>query len=73
MVTLEELKDEVFKAMESKPSYIRRGQFVFNYIDANYGVARHIQFEDNIDCFYNDDIIEEFLKCAVERINNLYL
>lgn len=69
-MTLEELKDEVYYALEKKPRWSRDGQFVFNYIDENYKVARQIQFQDNVDCFYNDDKIDAFLKCAVERINN---
>lgn len=69
-MTLEELKDEVYTAMGDKPQQWRDGQFVFNYIDAKYKVARQIQFQDNVDCFYRDDKINAFLKCAVERINN---
>jgi hypothetical protein len=69
-MTLEELKDEVYYALENKPRWSRDGQFVFNYIDEKYQVARQIQFQDNVDCFYNDDEIDAFLKCAVERINN---
>lgn len=69
-MTLEELKDEVYTAMGDKPQQWRDGQFVFNYIDYKYKVARRIQFQDHIDCFYNDDKIDAFLKCAVERINN---
>lgn len=71
MITFEELKDEVFYALENKPRWSRDGQFVFNYIDEKYQVARHIQFIDRIDCFYNDELILPFIKCAVERINNL--
>jgi hypothetical protein len=69
-MTLEELKDEVYTAMVDKPQQWREGQFVFNYIDYKYQVARQIQFQDNVDCFYRDDAINAFLKCAVERINN---
>ena len=69
-MTLEELKDEVYYALENKPEWSRDGQFVFNYIDEKYQVARQIQFQDHVDCFYNDDKIDTFLKCAVERINN---
>ena len=43
--------------------------FVFNYIDQIYGVARDVQFKDNIDCFYNDDKIDEFLECVIKRLN----
>ena len=65
-MTKEELKDIVFAAMNTmKPKDWRKGQFVFNYIDANYGVARAVQFEDRVDCFFRDDKIDEFIeKCA---------
>lgn len=65
-----ELKDEVYSAMQNKPKEWRSGQFVFNYIDDKYGVAREVQFIDNIDCFYNDNQIEEFIKCSLKRIND---
>lgn len=61
MGTIQDLKKEVMDAMESKPKEWRRGQFVFNYIDETYGVARAVQFEDGIDCFYNDDAIDDFI------------
>lgn len=65
-MTKEELKNIVFVAMNTmKPKDWRKGQFVFNYIDANYGVARAAQFEDRVDCFFRDDKIDEFIeKCA---------
>lgn len=69
-MTFEELKDEVYTAMMDKPQQWREGQFVFNYIDQKYRVARQIQFQDGVDCFYRNDQINPFLKCAVERINN---
>lgn len=69
-MTFEELKDEVYTAMVNKPQQWREGQFVFNYIDDKYKVARQIQFQDGVDCFYIDDEINSFLKCAIERINN---
>lgn len=69
-MTKEELKKIVMSAMDTmKPKYWRKGQFVFNYIDENYGVARTVQFEDRVDCFFCDDEIDDFIeKCAI-RIN----
>lgn len=66
----ETLRQEILEAMKNKPTYIREGQFVFNYIDEKYGVARDIQFEDNIDCFYDDTQIEQFIGRAAFRISN---
>lgn len=65
-------KEDLIKEIESQefPKEWRKGQSVFNYIDAVYGVARNIQFEYKIDCFYNDDYIDDFINKAVELINN---
>ena len=66
-MTLEELKKEIYSVPQ--PPYWREGQFVFNYIDQIYSVARDVQFKDNVDCFYRDDKIDEFLKCVIKRLN----
>ena len=65
--TFDELKKEVNDSLlNSKPNDWRDGQFVFNYINAMYGVARYVQFQRNVDCFYNDSQIDEFIKeCAI--------
>lgn len=60
-MTIQDLREEVYEAMKEKPQNWRKGQFVFNYIDAVYGVAREVQCKDGIDCFYNDDNIYAFL------------
>lgn len=67
-MTIEELKNQIFST--PKPPQWRKGQFVFNYIDEIYGIARDIQFKDNVDCFYNDDKIDEFLECAIKRLKD---
>lgn len=66
----EDFRDEVFEAINKKPSYWRDGQAVFNYIDEIYGVARQVQFIDDIDCFYDDDNIEAFIVAAYRKIYN---
>lgn len=68
MITVEELKKEISEI--EFPKNWRKGQSVFNYIDYVYGVARNIQFEYRIDCFYNDKYIDDFLDKAVEIINH---
>jgi len=71
MVTLEEFIQDIYSEMTNKPKEWRKGQFVFNYIEDNYGdVAREVQFQDKIDCFYNDDKIEEFIEACYKRLNN---
>ena len=68
MITVEELKKEISEI--EFPQNWRKGQSVFNYIDNVYGIARTIQFKWGIDCFYNDNNIDEFLNKAVEIIND---
>ena len=70
-MTLEEFKKEVIDFAEySKPKQWRKGQAVFNYIDHNYGIARTVQFKDGIDCFYNDDVIDEFINKSFSRLSD---
>lgn len=64
MFTLEEFKKEVLTAMEGRPEWCRKGQFVFNYIDEVYHVARTVQFKSRVDCFHNDNNIDAFIECA---------
>lgn len=64
----EDLKKEIDEMIKSKPSNWRDGQFVFNYINAEYGVARDVQFIDGVDCFFMDSKIDEFIEKCAERI-----
>jgi hypothetical protein len=69
-ITFQELKSEVIEKSKYRHSYLRLGQFVFNYIHGFYGVAVSVKDKDGIDCYYRDDLIDDFLKCCVKRINN---
>ena len=60
-IRLDEFRAEVLTAMLKKPKEWRDGQFVFNYIDEVYGVARSVQFVEGVDCFYDDKKIDEFI------------
>lgn len=66
-MTYEEFKNDIINALNDKPKWSRKGQFVFNYIDQKYNVARDVQFGDAIDCFYDDECIEIFIIKAYER------
>lgn len=69
-MTREELAEEVFREAANRPSCIRFGQFVFNYLYSQFPiVVEKVQFEDMVDCFYRDDIVEEFIDKVYERIN----
>lgn len=51
------------------PKGWRHGQFIFNTIDSHFpNLARIIQFEDKVDCFYQDDLVVPFLTKAYERL-----
>lgn len=68
-MTYEEFKADVFENMKAnKPKEWRDGQFIFNFIDSEFGIAREVQFNDCIDCFYNNDKIEQFLVASYKRI-----
>ena len=70
-ITLKRLINEVEIAMLDRPPHIRKGQFVFNYIEKEYGqVARDVIEYDGVDCFYIDRDIEKFLACVHKRLNN---
>ena len=69
-MTFEEFRTDVLSAMKDKPNEWRDGQFVFNYIDREYGVARYVQFIEGVDCFYVDSKIEEFIIRSYEYIKN---
>lgn len=63
-LTFEDFKSEVLSAMDSKPEHFRKGQFVFNYIELKYGVGRSVQKIDGVDCFHDDNKIDEFIERA---------
>jgi len=65
-MTLEEFRTDVLTAMKNKPKEWRDGQFVFNYIDEKYRVARYVQFIEDVDCFHNDNNIESFIARSYE-------
>lgn len=69
-MTYKEFVNEVEADALNRPSYIRKGQAVFNYVNHKYGVARAVQFKDGVDCFYDNKKIEAFLECAYKRIIN---
>ena len=71
-MTFGDFKNEIDRVIAYRPKHIRKGQAVFNYIDSKYGVARAVQFDDNVDCFYRDDQIEKFLQQAYKRIAYLF-
>ena len=66
-MTFEEFKSDIYTKAKKRPGNWRFGQAVFNIVANEYGVADTVQFVDKIDCFYNDDKIESFLKASYTR------
>lgn len=67
-MTYEEFRGDVFKNIKDLPDNWRKGQKVFNYIESKYKIARIVQFDCGIDCFYRDDLIDKFLEKAYELL-----
>ena len=63
-MTYEEFVEKVLAEIDDCPKDWRKGQSVFNVVNQLYGVARYVQFNRGIDCFYRDDKIEEFLEAC---------
>ena len=68
MEGLDQFKKALFEGLKNKPKEWRDGQYIFNHINAIYGVARDVQYIDRIDCFYNDSKIDEFIEASYKRI-----
>ena len=63
-----EFEIPIWNEVNKRPTFIRRGQSVFNATEKYYGgIAREVQFVDGIDCFYDDSQIQPFLDCAYLR------
>ena len=68
-ITAKEIKEEIYSV--PIPQNWRQGQFVFNRVEELFGdVARKVQFKDHVDCFYNDDMIDNFIDKVCIRLNN---
>lgn len=65
---MENFKKAILEGLKNKPKELRDGQYVFNYINEHYDVARTVQYVDGIDCFYNDNEIDKFIEVCYERI-----
>ena len=67
-MTYEEFREDVLNGIKAFQNNWRKGQKVFNYIDSKYHVVRKVQFDYGIDCFYRDDLIDNFLEKAYELL-----
>lgn len=74
-MTYEEFITDVWAEVAKCPKSWRKGQSVFNVIDEKYGVARTVQFEDGVDCFYDDreETINLFIaKCWLRMVSDIH-
>ena len=72
MKTFEEFRTEILDyAYNRRPLEWRLGQAVFNYIDKYYNVARRVQFIDQVDCFHNDEVIDQFILLSYRQLCGL--
>lgn len=68
-MTYKEFKVDVFKEIEKMPPKWRKGQKVFNYINYKYpNIAEDVRFKHHVDCFYRDDLIDEFMEIAYKLL-----
>lgn len=67
-MTFDEFNRDIEDGIKEYPPNWRYGQKVFNYVDEKYGVARKVQYLDNVDCFYNDGFVQSFIICAYRRL-----
>lgn len=68
MITQEEFICAVYEAINNRPTCWRKGQACFNFIESKYHVGRIVQFDRHVDCFYNDNAIDEFVQLAWEEV-----
>jgi len=58
----------IHERARNRPKEWRYGQAIFNYMEMDFGdIARQVQFIDGVDCFYNDDYVNEFVDKCWER------
>ena len=69
-MTYEEFIAALWEEVAKAPKSWRKGQAVFNVIDEKWNVARDVQFQDGIDCFYDDSQVDLFIDKAWTRIYN---
>ena len=71
-MTFEEFNEMIKRDIKPLPNNWRYGQKVFNYIDANFPyLARDVQMIDGVDCFYDDNVVDEFIICSYERLRSI--
>lgn len=68
IMSFDDFQSDILFAMANRPSSMRKGQFVYNYIHEKYKVANAVQYIDDIDCYNNDSNIDSFIQHAYNRV-----
>ena len=72
-LSFEEFRDKILEKVNDAPIFWRRGQAVFNVIDSMFpGLAREVQFEEKIDCFYDDSEVDSFITASYVKYCSKY-
>ena len=70
-ITFEEFENEVKTAINNRSPYLRPGQAAYNYVYDKFGdIATKSQYKYGIDCYYKDEIIDDFIKKCYEILSN---
>lgn len=76
MITKKDILREARILKDRFPEY-RMGQAVFNYVNLHpelFGNAARIsQFNYGVDCFYKDDMIDQFIDQVLDIVNNQFI
>lgn len=67
-MTYEEFKEDVLKEIKKMPPQWRKGQKIFNYIDYKYHLGNDLMYKHHVDCYYDDNLIDEFMKTAYKLL-----
>jgi hypothetical protein len=78
-MTREEFDKLIYDKIKTYPDNWREGQKIFNAAEEilwkltqyKHNIAREVQFEDNVDCFYDNSKIKEFLNKCWNRFSSL--
>lgn len=70
-MTQEEFKKFILEEVNTYQDKRSLGQKVYRCINIHYGnkVVYDVLYKDLVDCFYNDDAVDEFIEKAYNRIN----
>lgn len=54
--------DKILLSVDARDKYLRRGQYIYDQCCKYYPKECEKLKKQNIDCFYNDNYIDDFIK-----------